>query len=391
MNLSLLYLKHRIPSLGGTPEEIAERLRAAGIGVKRIVPLKELLADVVVAKVEEVTQHPNADRLKVCVVNDGGEERLQIVTGASNVAAGELYPLIRSGVTLPNGTKIKKGKLRGELSQGMLGSADELELGTDHAGLLTLTGDLTPGTPLPEVMDVPGIVFELEGDVDEDAVLRALSPGASAGEASGDAHLPKESSAADGTLTLNAAETALVLIDLQQGIVAMDTAPHTSAEVVAECAKLADRFRALGASVVLVHVAFAADGADMLKQPVDSPRPGGVPAPGWSDFVPEIGPRDGDLVVTKRQWGAFYGTDLDLQLRRRGVRTIVLGGIATNFGVESTARAAFEHGYAVVLAEDAMASFTADAHRFAISTIFPRVGRTRSTAQVLAALTSDSR
>lgn len=176
MNVSLLYLQHRIPSLAGTPEEIAARLRARDIGVKRIAPLKELLAPVVVAKVEEVTQHPNADRLKVCVVNDGSEERLQIVTGAANVAAGAFYPLIRSGVTLPDGTKIKKGKLRGELSQGMLGSADELELGTDHAGLLTLAGEPTPGTPLPEVLDVQGVVFEIEGDHDADAIVGALSP-----------------------------------------------------------------------------------------------------------------------------------------------------------------------------------------------------------------------
>ena len=88
--------------------------------------------------------------------------------------AGRSYPLIRSGVTLPNGTKIKKGKLRGEVSEGMLGSADELELGTDHAGLLTLPGEPVPGTPLPEVIDTPGVVFVIDGNPELDEIVRAL-------------------------------------------------------------------------------------------------------------------------------------------------------------------------------------------------------------------------
>ena len=90
--------------------------------------------------------------------------------------------------------------------------------------------------------------------------------------------------------------------------------------------------------------------------------------------------------MTKRQWGAFYGTDLDLQLRRRGVKTIVLCGIATNFGVESTARDAWERNYEIIFAEDAMSSMEAESHHFAITRIFPRLGRVRSTEQVLAEL-----
>lgn len=174
MNLSLRAVRNLSPSLQATPEEIAERLRAGGIEVHQIVPLGELLERVVVGRVEAVEPHPNADRLRVCMVDDGTEERLQIVTGAANVAAGQLYPLIRSGVTLPNGTKIKKGKLRGELSQGMLGSADELELGNDHDGLMTLPGDLTPGTPLPQAMEIPGVVFVVEGNPEEEEIRRAL-------------------------------------------------------------------------------------------------------------------------------------------------------------------------------------------------------------------------
>jgi nicotinamidase-related amidase len=111
----------------------------------------------------------------------------------------------------------------------------------------------------------------------------------------------------------------------------------------------------------------------------------GNPPAGWDEIVPELGPREGDLVITKRQWGAFYGTALDLQLRRRGINTIVLGGIATNFGVESTARDAYERGYAQVLVEDAMSSMTAEMHAFPVANIFPRFGLIRSTEQVLAA------
>jgi nicotinamidase-related amidase len=183
---------------------------------------------------------------------------------------------------------------------------------------------------------------------------------------------------------------ALVVIDLQKGIVGRQTAPYPSADVVARSAHLANRCREIGVPVVLVHVAFDADRSDMLKQPVDSPNPATPLPPGWSDFVPEIGQRDRDIIITKRQWGAFYGTDLDLQLRRRGIETIVLCGISTNFGVESTARDAWERNYEIVFAEDAMSSFDAEAHTFAIKKIFPRLGRVRSTAEVLRELTPNA-
>jgi nicotinamidase-related amidase len=176
--------------------------------------------------------------------------------------------------------------------------------------------------------------------------------------------------------------TALVLIDLQRGIVGSPTEPHPASQVVANAAQLANRFRELGAPVVLVHVGFR-DEKDRLSPPVDNPMPAGKPAADWSEIVPELGPKNGDLVMMKRQWGAFYGTELDLQLRRRGISTIVLGGIATNFGVESTARDAFERAYALVFAEDATSSRNADAHRFTFENIFPRLGRVRSTEQVL--------
>jgi len=186
-------------------------------------------------------------------------------------------------------------------------------------------------------------------------------------------------------MNLDPTTTALIVIDLQRGIVARQAAPHSASEVVERCARLADAFRERNALVVLVHVAFA-DERERLKPEADSAAPSGPMPPEWSEIVPEIGPRSGDVIITKRQWGAFYGTALDLQLRRRGIRTLVYGGIATNFGVESTARDAYERGFEQVFVEDAMSGLTADAHQFAISTIFPRMGRVRSTEDVLAAI-----
>ncbi len=191
-------------------------------------------------------------------------------------------------------------------------------------------------------------------------------------------------------LRLDPRTTALVLIDLQKGIVARQTAPHSAAQVVERAGRLAARCREAGAAVVLVHVAYAPDGRDRLTQKVDAAPWSSAMAQDWSEIVPELGPKPGDLVVRKRQWGACYGTELDLLLRRRGVRTIVLGGIATNFGVESTARDAWERGYELVLAEDAMAGLTAEAHQFAVATIFPRIGLVRSTAEVVEALGAPS-
>ena len=187
-------------------------------------------------------------------------------------------------------------------------------------------------------------------------------------------------------LTLDPRTTALVLIDLQRGIVGRQTGPHAASDVVARARRLAARFRQAGATVVLVRVAYSPDGRDRLTSRSDAaPLSGAVP-PDFSELVPELGQAPGDVVVTKRQWGAFYGTELELQLRRRAVRTIVLGGISTNFGVESTARDAYERGYELVFAEDAMAGLSAEAHQFAVATIFPRIGMVRSTEEVLAAL-----
>jgi nicotinamidase-related amidase len=190
-------------------------------------------------------------------------------------------------------------------------------------------------------------------------------------------------------LKLEAATTALVVIDLQRGIAESPSAPHPAAEVVARAAMLARAFRAGGGTVVLVHVVRSADGKGGLKPITDSPPAWGAGRampPDWADIVPDLGPEAGDVVIVKRQWGAFYGTDLDLQLRRRGIDTIVLCGISTSHGVESTARDAYERGYQQIFVEDAMAARDAEDHRHTVGSILPRIGRVRSTEDVLAAL-----
>ncbi|MEU3663568.1 hydrolase [Streptomyces sp. NPDC032940] len=176
---------------------------------------------------------------------------------------------------------------------------------------------------------------------------------------------------------------ALVVIDLQAGIVAAPVRPHTAGEVVARSAALADAFRARDLPVVLVRVSFAADGADAVPGRTDAGGSGGTRPEGWDVLVDELTGHPGDLTVTKRNWGAFHGTGLDVQLRRRGVTQIVLAGIATSIGVESTARAAYEHGYHVTLATDAMTDMDADAHRNSVERIFPRLGETGTTAEIL--------
>jgi phenylalanyl-tRNA synthetase beta chain len=145
MNISYRWLQSMAPGLTGTPHELAERLAMLGAPVDEVVDLGAQIGDVVIARVEEVRQHPNADKLRLCTVNAGGDQRLQVVCGAPNVEAGGLYAFAPIGATLPGGLEIKKAKLRGEASEGMLCSARELGLGRDHSGLMTLRGDFAPG------------------------------------------------------------------------------------------------------------------------------------------------------------------------------------------------------------------------------------------------------
>ncbi len=185
------------------------------------------------------------------------------------------------------------------------------------------------------------------------------------------------------SLTTLDPRTALVVVDLQHGIVGAPTAPYSTDEVVQRSARLADAFRAHGLPVVLVRVTFAPDGSDAPPGRTEG-RGSGLSRPeGWDRIVDELAGHDGDIVVTKRNWGAFHGTDLDLQLRRRGVTQVVLTGLATRFGVESTARAAHEHGYHVTLAVDAMSDRDAEGHRRSVEGVFPGLGETGTTDEVL--------
>ncbi|WP_312490504.1 hydrolase [Sphingomonas sp.] len=173
--------------------------------------------------------------------------------------------------------------------------------------------------------------------------------------------------------TLDPRTTALILIDLQDGIIPHAGGPRSGEDVVDTAKTLARRFRDAGAPVILVHVGFTPE--TMPSQNVDRPSlPARGTPPEFSAFVPGLR-QPGDIVVLKHHWGAFTGTDLDLQLRRRGVRTVVIAGISTNMGVESTARSAWELSYDVIIAEDACASRSAELHAFAIENIFPQIAR----------------
>lgn len=183
-------------------------------------------------------------------------------------------------------------------------------------------------------------------------------------------------------MKLNPATTALVTIDLQKGIVALDTAPYTGADIVARTVPFIQRFAEAGATVVRVHVGWSADGDDMLRQPVDSGHGGSAPPAEFTEFAPEIAALPAHATILKRNWGAFHGTELDLQLRRRGIDTVVLCGIATNIGVEQTAREAWQHGYAVVAVRDLCTTFSAEMQDFSFKAIMPRIARVADSAEI---------
>src|ERR1700722_15294035 len=185
-------------------------------------------------------------------------------------------------------------------------------------------------------------------------------------------------------LQLNPKKTALVLIDLQNAIVGINPVPHTASQVIENSKKLADAFRVHGAPVVYVRV----DLNDFMTLAFDQPfNLGDKPLPAAaSEITPSAGFQHGDILVTKRHWGAFAETDLEQQLKSRGIDTVVLTGISTNAGVESTARQGTGLGFAFVLVEDACSSQSAEHHRFAFENIFPRLTRVCTTDDVRAAL-----
>jgi nicotinamidase-related amidase len=189
-------------------------------------------------------------------------------------------------------------------------------------------------------------------------------------------------------INFDPATAALISIDLQFGVVALPAAPHKGTDVVSRAADVAEALRGVGGTIVWVNVV-PPIGKTALLPETDTPPPTYPAFPeNWSDLVPELRIEPEDVRVTKRNWGAFYGTDLDLHLRRRGIKTLIIVGIATNLGVESTARDAYERAYQQVFVEDAMSGLGEAAHNNAITAVFPRMGKVRSTAELLTDLRS---
>ena len=189
-------------------------------------------------------------------------------------------------------------------------------------------------------------------------------------------------------LELDPTTTALIVIDLQQGILSPEPVPHGRDQIIANSAELGRMFAAAGAPIVLTITDFAPGYADAPKGLADTPwaLPEGGLSPDFATLVPEIEALPAAVLITKRQMSAFFGTEVDLQLRRRGCRTVVICGVATNLGVEATARAAFDLGYHVIVAADACGSVAPGWHEFAIENILPRIARVRLTADIAAAL-----
>ena len=165
------------------------------------------------------------------------------------------------------------------------------------------------------------------------------------------------------------AGTALIVVDLQNGIVGYPFV-HPIEGVIERTVALLDEFRRRHLPRVLVNVAGGAPGR------TEQPRRTEAFPEGWTDLIPELHPQPTDLLVTKRTWGAFVNTGLDEQLKARGVTQVVITGVATGTGVEATARQAYEHGYNVTLAVDAMTDARSVAHEYSLAHVFPRLGET---------------
>ena len=173
--------------------------------------------------------------------------------------------------------------------------------------------------------------------------------------------------------------TALIVVDLQKGIVGLPIT-HPIGDIIERARALADAFRARGLPVVLVNVAGVAPGR------TEQPRPTVPRLEGWTDLIPELDQQPSDILVTKRSWGAFASTDLESRLKALGVTEVVILGVATGTGVEATARQAYEQGFNVTLAIDAMTDMRPEAHEFSIKNVFPRLGETGTCRDIAALL-----
>ncbi len=190
----------------------------------------------------------------------------------------------------------------------------------------------------------------------------------------------------ENELKINIDKSAIVVIDLQKGITSMPAVPHSVQEVIANTSSILTAARKNKMNVFLARVTPSPDLKDALHPISETSFQMSGFNPEWSEYVPELDIQPSDILITKHQWGAFYDTGLDLQLRRRGIDTIILCGIATNMGVESTARFAYEFGYNQIFIEDAMSARPKEEHEYPIRYIFPRFGLIRKTNEVLKAL-----
>ncbi len=189
-------------------------------------------------------------------------------------------------------------------------------------------------------------------------------------------------------LNLNPRTTALIVIDLQEGILSAEPLPYGRDEIVGRAAELGRAIAAAGGSIILTTTDFAPGYADAPRGRADAPwelPTEGLPA-GFAALVTEIASLPAAVHVVKRQMSAFFGAELDLQLRRRGCDAVVICGVATNFGVEATARAAFDLNYDVVVAADACGCVAPGFHEFAVENILPRIARVRPATEIVAAL-----
>ena len=175
-------------------------------------------------------------------------------------------------------------------------------------------------------------------------------------------------------------KTALIVVDLQKGIVNLPSIHPISGVIERSCA-LIDAFRQHGLPVVLVNVAGGAPGR--TEQPRRHRTLPNMLPEGFTDLLPELNKQPGDIVATKRTWGAFPSTDLESQLKAKGVTQVVLAGVATGTGVEATARQAYEHGFNVTLAVDAMTDTRPESHAYSLSHVFPRLGETGTTQEII--------
>ncbi len=176
-------------------------------------------------------------------------------------------------------------------------------------------------------------------------------------------------------------KTALIVVDLQKGLIDLPFV-HPIATVIERTCTLLDAFRQRGLVVVLVNVTGGAPGR------TEQSRRLLTYSEGFSDLIPELDRRTSDIVVTKQTWGAFASTDLQAQLKANGVTQVVVTGVATGTGVEATARQGYELGFNVTLALDAMTDGRPDAHTYSLASVFPRLGETGSTQDILNLLTA---